>query len=104
MPSLVDEAWQFSIEAKLKRKNSDVQGRSAVLIQTWERRTQSESCSKLRRDSITLAKNRFSGKENCDANTAAMPDSYICMKYKGSLQNGDCTENGEMVPKVRGKP
>lgn len=100
---LVADAQQFSIEAKLKRKKTDNQGRSAVLIQTWERRTQSETFSKLRKDSNTTIKNRFCDKENSDANSNAMPDSYICTKYKGSLQNGDNLKMGELVPNVRGK-
>lgn len=103
-PSLVEEARQFSVDAKLKRKNSDVQGRSAVLIQTWERRTQYESHSKSKKDSKTAPKNRFCDKEICDTKASAMPDSYICTKYKGSLQNGDNLQEGELVSYVRGKP
>lgn len=101
-PDLVADAQQFSIEAKLRRKKTEGhQGRSAVLIQTWERRTLSDSFSKIRRDSKSAPKNRFIQKEIFDENTDAMPDSYICIKYKGSLQNGDNLLTGEVV---RGKP
>ncbi|KAG8187502.1 hypothetical protein JTE90_022895 [Oedothorax gibbosus] len=45
-PNHVADAQQFSIEAKLKRKKSEGVSRSAVLIQTWERRTWTDSLTK----------------------------------------------------------
>ncbi|CAL1271236.1 unnamed protein product [Larinioides sclopetarius] len=92
---LVAEAQQFSIEAKLKRKKSDL-GRSAVLIQTWERRTRNDSLPKRQQ---TL-KNRFQNKENI-SDLAAMPDSYICQKYSGNSLNVESLKNGGLASKVR---
>ncbi|GBO15609.1 hypothetical protein AVEN_79463-1, partial [Araneus ventricosus] len=92
---LVAEAQQFSIEAKLKRKKSDL-GRSAVLIQTWERRTRNDSLPKRQQ---TL-RNRFQNKENI-GDLAAMPDSYICQKYSGNSLNVESLKNGGLASKVR---
>ncbi|KAF8766606.1 hypothetical protein HNY73_019653 [Argiope bruennichi] len=92
---LVADAQQFSIEAKLKRKKSDV-GRSAVLIQTWERRTRNDSLPK-RQQSL---KNRFQNKENI-GELDAMPDSYICAKYSGNTLSVESLKNGGLASKVR---
>ncbi|PRD36038.1 UNVERIFIED_CONTAM: hypothetical protein NCL1_09845 [Trichonephila clavipes] len=95
----VADAQQFSIEAKLKRKKSDV-GRSAVLIQTWERRTRNDSLPKRHQSGKNCTSNRFQNKENIK--DLAMPDSYVSPKYAGNSLNVESLKNGELVTKVRG--
>ncbi|GFY39957.1 uncharacterized protein TNIN_481471 [Trichonephila inaurata madagascariensis] len=94
----VADAQQFSIEAKLKRKKSDV-GRSAVLIQTWERRTRNDSLPKRHQSGKNCTSNRFQNKENIK--DLAMPDSYVSPKYAGNSLNVESLKNGELVTKVR---
>ncbi|KFM66362.1 hypothetical protein X975_17105, partial [Stegodyphus mimosarum] len=99
----VSEGQQFSIQANIKLKKSDL-GRSAVLIQTWERRTATDFFTKHQQVPKTtprnFASNRSQNKGNLE-NTSAMPDSYICSKYKGSLQNGESLQMGGLVSSVR---
>ncbi|GFT33644.1 uncharacterized protein NPIL_552731 [Nephila pilipes] len=97
-PNHVADAQQFSIEAKLKRKKSDV-GRSAVLIQTWERRTRNDSLPKRHQSGKNCTSNRFQNKENIK--DLAMPDSFVCPKYAGNSINVESLKNGGLVTKVR---
>ncbi|GIY10378.1 hypothetical protein CDAR_44641 [Caerostris darwini] len=98
---LVAEAQQFSIEAKLKRKKSDV-GRSAVLIQTWERRTRNDSLPRRQQSAKNGNHNRFQNNKENIRHISAMPDSYQCTKYAGNnTLSVESLKNGGFVSKVR---